>query len=215
MICQVNMSLSRGSTFHGTDAREIRHPSQLQDFEGPARASRGGRAPATSPRGRGVGRPHRKAQERQAALPRDGRVPRQSRKIWAVVQEARSMTDYLTVAEVLAMHADQIERYGGSPGVRDQGLLEAALYRPQTGYYADLIEEAAALWESRGHNHSFVDGNQRTAFAATETFLAINGLYLRADSEETYLFIADLYKVNQFRFDKLVPWLRAHVEKTT
>ncbi len=65
------------------------------------------------------------------------------------------MTDYLTVAEVLAMHADQIERYGGSPGVRDQGLLEAALYRPQTGYYADLIEEAAALWESLAQNHSF------------------------------------------------------------
>ena len=55
------------------------------------------------------------------------------------------MTDYLTVAEVLAMHADQIERYGGSHGVRDPGLLEAALYRPQTGYYVDLIEEAAAL----------------------------------------------------------------------
>ena len=58
------------------------------------------------------------------------------------------MTDYLTLAEVLAMHADLIERYGGTQGVRDQGLLEAALYRPQTGYYADLIEEAAALWES-------------------------------------------------------------------
>lgn len=58
------------------------------------------------------------------------------------------MTDYLTVAEVLAMHTDQIERYGGSEGVRDPGLLEAALFRPQTGYYADLIEEAAALWES-------------------------------------------------------------------
>ena len=57
------------------------------------------------------------------------------------------MTDYLTVAEVLAMHADQIERYGGSHGVRDPGLLEAALFRPQTGYYADLIEEAVALWE--------------------------------------------------------------------
>src|SRR5205807_8793046 len=86
------------------------------------------------------------------------------------------MTDYLTVAEVLAMHDDQIERYGGSPGVRDQGLLEAALYRPQTGHYADLIEEAAALWESLAQNHSFVDGNKRTAFAAMYTFLAINGL---------------------------------------
>ncbi len=126
------------------------------------------------------------------------------------------MTDYLTVAEVLAMRADQIERYGGSPGVRDQGLLEAALYRPQTGYYADLIEEAAALWESLGsQNHSFVDGNKRTAFAATYTFLAINGLYLTADAEEAYLFVANLYKANRFRFDKLVPWLRADVEKRT
>lgn len=121
------------------------------------------------------------------------------------------MTDYLTVAEVLAMHVDQIERYGGSPGVRDQGLLEAALYRPQTGYYADLIEEAAALWESLSQNHAFVDGNKRTAFAATYTFLAINGLYLTADAEKTYVFVANLYKANQFRFDKLVPWLRARV----
>jgi len=54
------------------------------------------------------------------------------------------MTDYLTAAEVLAIHADQIHRYGGSEGIRDYGLLEAALYRPQTGYYADLIAEAAA-----------------------------------------------------------------------
>ena len=52
------------------------------------------------------------------------------------------MTDYLTLAEVLAMHWDQIEKYGGSHGVRDHGLLEAALFRPQSGYYADLIEEA-------------------------------------------------------------------------
>jgi death on curing protein len=125
------------------------------------------------------------------------------------------MTDYLTVAEVLAMHADQIERYGGSPGVRDQGLLEAALYRPQTGHYADLIEEAAALWESLAQNHAFVDGNKRTAFAALYTFLAINGLHLTADAEEAYVFIANLYEANQFRFDKLVPWLRADVEKRT
>jgi hypothetical protein len=51
------------------------------------------------------------------------------------------MTDYVTVAEALAIHADQIERYGGSAGVRDFGLLEAALFRPQTGYYPGLIEE--------------------------------------------------------------------------
>src|ERR1700676_5136015 len=121
------------------------------------------------------------------------------------------MTDYLTVAEVLAMHADLIERYGGSHGVRDPGLLEAALYRPQTGYYADLIEEAAALWESLAQNHAFSDGNKRTAFAATYTFLAINEARLTADAKETWDFIAALYECNQFSFDKLVPWLRDHV----
>lgn len=121
------------------------------------------------------------------------------------------MTDYLTLAEVLAIHADQIERYGGAPGVRDPGVLEAALFRPQTGYYADLIEEAAALWESLSQNHAFVDGNKRTAFAAMLTFLAINGARLTAGAEETYAFLAPLYEANQFRFDKLVPWLRSHV----
>src|ERR1700681_1926757 len=110
------------------------------------------------------------------------------------------MSDYLTVAEVLAIHADQIERYGGAQGVRDHGLLEAALFRPQTGYYADLIEEAAALWESLSQNHAFIDGNKRTAFAATYTFLAINGARLTADAEEAYAFVAALYESNQFSF---------------
>jgi death-on-curing protein len=123
------------------------------------------------------------------------------------------MTDYLTMAEVLAMHADQIERYGGSQGVRDHGLLEAALYRPQTGYYADLIEEAAALWESLAQNHPFIDGNKRTAFAATYTFLAINGVRLTATAQVTSVFIANLYETKQFAFDKLVPWLRDHVAR--
>ena len=118
------------------------------------------------------------------------------------------MTDYLTVAEVLAIHADQTERYGGGQGVRDHGLLEAALYRPQTGYYADLIEEAAALWESLSQNHPFVDGNKRTAFASVYTFLAINGLRLTAGAEQTIAFVIGLYQGNQFSFEKLVPWLR-------
>ncbi len=119
--------------------------------------------------------------------------------------------DYVTLAEVLAMHADQIERYGGSQGVRDAGLLEAALYRPQTGYYNDLIEEAAALWESLAQNHPFIDGNKRTAFAATYTFLAINGSRFVAEADDTYAFVARLYEANEFRFDRLVPWLRKHV----
>ncbi len=123
------------------------------------------------------------------------------------------MTDYLTMAEVLAIHSDQIERYGGTHGVRDQGLLEAALYRPQTGYYADIVKEAAALWESLAQNHACIDGNKRTAFAATYTFLAINGARLTANAQKTYNFVAGLYETNQFSFDKLVPWLREHVAR--
>ncbi len=120
------------------------------------------------------------------------------------------MNDYLTMAEVLAIHADQVERYGGAAGVRDHGLLDAALYRPQTGYYADLDEEAAALWESLSQNHPFVDGNKRTAFAATYTFLAINGVRLTVDPMEAYEFMMALYEANEFTFEKLVPWLREH-----
>jgi death-on-curing protein len=123
------------------------------------------------------------------------------------------MTDYLTVAEVLAMHADLIHRYGGTQGVRDGGLLEAALYRPQTGYYADLIEEGAALWESLSQNHPFLDGNKRTAFAATITFLAINSTRLTANADETLLILTTLYEAKQFAFNKLVPWLRSHVSR--
>lgn len=120
------------------------------------------------------------------------------------------MTDYLTVVEVLAIHDDQIERYGGSAGVRDPGLLEAALFRPQTGYYADLIAEAAALWESLAQNHPFIDGNKRTAFAVTYTFLAINGARITANAADTYAFISSLYEVGEFEFVQLDPWLRAN-----
>ena len=122
------------------------------------------------------------------------------------------MSDYLTLLEVLAIHADQIERYGGLQGVRDPGLLEAALYRPQTGYYADLIEEAAALWESLAQNHPFIDGNKRTAFAATYTFLAINGAHISANAEDTYAFIFGLYEAGSFNFEALAPWLRRNVK---
>jgi len=120
------------------------------------------------------------------------------------------MSEFLTLAEVLAIHQDQIDRYGGSDGVRDLGALEAALFRPQTGYYANTLEEAAALWESLGQNHPFIDGNKRTAFAAMFTFLAINGIELTAEAAATYLFIAGLYQKTSFAFADLLPWLGAN-----
>ncbi|HRQ11382.1 MAG: type II toxin-antitoxin system death-on-curing family toxin [Trueperaceae bacterium] len=120
------------------------------------------------------------------------------------------MTDHLTLADVLAIHEDQIQRYGGASGVRDMGVLEAALFRPQTGYYADTIEEASALWESLAQSRPFVDGNKRTAFAAAYTFLVINGFRISASAGDTYEFINGLYATATFALDHLVVWLRGN-----
>lgn len=121
------------------------------------------------------------------------------------------MTDYLTLVEALAIHDDQIERYSGTKGIRDLGLLEAALYRPQTGYYAGLIEEAAALWESLSQNHPFIDGNKRVAFAVTYTFLAINGARITAEPDDTYAFLIGLYETGTFEFERLRDWMQVNV----
>jgi len=83
---------------------------------------------------------------------------------------------YLTVGEVLQIHLRLINDYGGTQGIRDKGLLESAVFRPQIGYYNSIAEEAAALMESLANNHPFLDGHKRVAFAATHTFLLVNRL---------------------------------------
>lgn len=123
------------------------------------------------------------------------------------------MTDYLTVADVLAIHHDQIERYGGAQGIRAPEQLESAVFRPQTGYYDDCIAEAAALWESLSQNHPFVDGNKRTAFAAMYTFLAINGIEVTADAETAWRFVSARYEAHDFRFKMLEAWLRTNTQE--
>ncbi len=70
------------------------------------------------------------------------------------------MSDFLTVDELLTIHYKLIEEFGGSHGLIDIGALESALMRPQTGYYQNIIEEAAAFMESLAMNHPFVDGNK-------------------------------------------------------
>jgi death-on-curing protein len=121
--------------------------------------------------------------------------------------------EYLTVADALALHAILIKEYGGSDGVRDMGALESALFRPQTGYYQDLIEEAAALLESLAINHPFIDGNKRVAFAVTDTFLRINGRRITADSTVIYAKLIALFDAGDFNFDSLEKWLRELVEE--
>ncbi len=120
--------------------------------------------------------------------------------------------DYLLMADVLAIHVDQIETYGGSEGMRDAGQLESALFRPQSGYYPDVISQAAALWESLSQNHPFVDGNKRTAFASMYTFLAINNVEVQANEEEAWQFLNPLYQTNALSFEVLKEWLRQNTE---
>lgn len=122
------------------------------------------------------------------------------------------MTDYITLIEAITFHEEQIELYGGSPGIRDLGALEAALFRPQTGYYQDLIEEAAALWESMAQNHPFVDGNKRTAFDVTDTFLRINGVSITATPDNVIAFIYALYNARSFNFAEITAWLRENTD---
>ena len=120
------------------------------------------------------------------------------------------MTSYPTSDEVIAVHARLIARFGGSPGIRDRGALESALATPQTGYYSDIVQEAAALWESLSQNHPFVDGNKRVAVTVTAAFLRTNGYRLELDDSETYPFLIGLYERGQLRFTQLEAWLRRH-----
>lgn len=120
------------------------------------------------------------------------------------------MSQFLTLDDVLGIHQDSIDAFGGSSGIRDHGALESALMRPQSGYYPDVIAEAAALWESLSQNHPFVDGNKRTAIASVAAFLAINRFQLRFEELEAYRFMMDLYGSGRFRMTELETWLRAH-----
>ena len=115
---------------------------------------------------------------------------------------------FLSVDEALAIHLGLIARFGGSEGVRDLGLLESALYRPQTGYYNDIIEMAAALFESLLMNHPFVDGNKRVAFFATDVFLRLNGWRLEVDAGEAYQFLIGHLEQGTADYEHLGAWLR-------
>ena len=120
------------------------------------------------------------------------------------------MTSYPTVDEVIAVHAQLIARFGGALGIRDRGALESALARPQSGYYTDLIQEAAALWESLSQNHPFVDGNKRVAVTTMAAFLRVNGYRLEFDDTEAFSFLIGLYEMGTLRFNEIDYWLRLH-----
>jgi len=122
-----------------------------------------------------------------------------------------SAVQFLSLDEVLAIQERLIDRFGGDHGVRDRGLLESALFRPQTGYYRHIEEMAAAMFESLLINHAFVDGNKRVAFFATDVFLRLNGWKLVLTADEGEQFIVGMLEANDRSFEKILRWIRQHI----
>jgi death on curing protein len=117
---------------------------------------------------------------------------------------------YLTVSEVININAEMVRKFGGVHAIRDAALLESAVARPQSGYYADVLEEAAALFESLSQNHPFVDGNKRTAITSAGVFLLLNGYKLHFGDLEAYNWLVNLYQTGRVTKSAIEPWLREH-----
>ena len=120
-------------------------------------------------------------------------------------------TLFPTLDETLALHKVLIERFGGTDGVRDLGLLESALMRPQTGYYKSLSLQAAALLQSLVQNHAFVDGNKRVAFATTAIFLRMNGYRLKVDPDNGESFLIDAVIKKKASIEIISSWLEKYM----
>jgi death-on-curing protein len=120
-------------------------------------------------------------------------------------------TLYPTLAETLQLHKILLERFGGKEGVRDLGLLESALMRPQTGYYISLSLEAAALLQSLTQNHAFIDGNKRVAFATTAIFLRMNGYRLKVDPDNGESFLIKEVIGKRVSIEIIATWLEKNM----
>ena len=104
--------------------------------------------------------------------------------------------EFLDQASVLRIHERQIRKYGGTPGVRDDGLLESALAQPQATFGGTLLhltiyEQAAAYLYHLAMNHPFLDGNKRTAFAVMDAFLRLDGYQLNLSNDQVYQLVLD------------------------
>ncbi len=122
-----------------------------------------------------------------------------------------SETLYLTLEEGLALHAELVRRFGGSPGIRDPGLLESALARPRSGYYRSLSEQAAALMQSLASNPCFIDGNKRVAFAAAAIFLRMNGYHIQVDGVTGESFLIDRVIVAKADLAEITAWIETRL----
>jgi death on curing protein len=120
---------------------------------------------------------------------------------------------WITRAVAIAAHAEQLAEHGGGEGVRDLGLLEGAMARPQNlSQYGepDIAELAASYAFGIARNHPFVDGNKRTAAVVSETFLVLNGgSLLASDAELVVAFVA--LAAGELSEEELATWFREHL----
>lgn len=126
---------------------------------------------------------------------------------------------FLELEEVIAIHHDQIKRYGGSHGIRDLNLLISGISRPQASFagedlYSDLFAKASALMHSLILNHPFIDGNKRTAVVSCARFLYVNGYQFTASKNEL---VKAALKVESKEWDieKISSWLKKHSKKVS
>lgn len=121
---------------------------------------------------------------------------------------------YLTSEQILFIHSRLIDSTGGTHGIRDIGLLQSAVGRPEATFggedlYPDIFHKAAALMESLIKNHSFIDGNKRTAITSTGIFLQMNGHTLKTSQKELEHFTLDM-ATGKASFNDAVRWFEKY-----
>jgi death-on-curing protein len=117
---------------------------------------------------------------------------------------------WLDVREVIDMHAEQLEMFGGPEGIRDQGMLESAIARPLNRWHygeSDLAALAAAYAFGLAKNHPFVDGNKRIAFHAMMVFLRSNGVAFAPEPAHATAIILSL-AAGEVSEESLTRWIR-------
>src|SRR5690606_20108970 len=119
--------------------------------------------------------------------------------------------------EVEIIHNILIDKFGGSKGIRDIGLLESALARPfatfdRNDLYPTSIEKAAAILESIAINHPFTDGNKRTAYTLMRLVLLEDDFDIAASQEEKYNLVISV-STGKYRFDEIKSWIKTNLKK--
>ena len=124
---------------------------------------------------------------------------------------------FLSISQVLDIHQDEINSFGGTSGVRDEGLLDSALAQPQATFCGELLhptigEQAAAYLYHLVMNHPFIDGNKRTAFAVMDTFITLNGYSLNLSEEEAYNLVIRVVQ-REISKEELSAFLKLHLQR--